>query len=92
MKVRAHVLVSGFVQGVFFRSEIRREAMKRDVAGWIQNLAYGRVEAVFEGEEGEVDQLVDFCKKGPPGARVAGMSVRLETYTGEFDGFEISYS
>jgi acylphosphatase len=91
MKVRAHVFVSGMVQGVFFRSETQYEAKKRGVTGWVRNLPDGRVEAVFEGEEEKVKQLINFCKHGPPGARVKGVDVRWENYTGEFKDFEIRY-
>ncbi|MGB9778102.1 MAG: acylphosphatase [Candidatus Bathyarchaeales archaeon] len=91
MKVRAHVFVSGMVQGVFFRSETQYEAKKRNVTGWIRNLPDGRVEAVFEGEEEKVKELINFCKRGPPGARVTSVNVCWETYTGEFKDFEIRY-
>jgi len=91
MKVRAHVFVSGKVQGVFFRSETRREAKKRGVKGWVRNLPDGRVEAIFEGEEKSVKELIEFCKRGPPGARVTNVEVFWESPTGEFKDFEIKY-
>lgn len=91
MKVRAHVFISGRVQGVFFRSEARHEAKRRGVKGWVRNLPNGRVEAVFEGEEENVKELVEFCKRGPPGARVRNVDVVWENYTGEFKDFEIRY-
>ncbi len=91
MKVRAHVLVSGRVQGVFFRSETRREARKWGVFGWVRNLLDGKVEAVFEGEEEAVNVLVEFCKRGPLDALVAGVKVDWENYKGEFQGFEMRY-
>jgi acylphosphatase len=91
LKVRAHVLVSGRVQGVFFRSETKYEAKKLRVKGWVRNLPDGRVEAVFEGEEGSVKELVEFCRGGPSGARVTGIDVVWEDYSGEFEGFEIRY-
>lgn len=89
MKVRAHVIISGRVQGVFFRSETKLLARRLDVTGWIRNLGDDRVEAVFEGNETNVTQLVNFCKKGPSGATVANVRVAWETYTGEFGSFEI---
>lgn len=92
MKVRAHVFVSGRVQGVFFRSETRREAMRQGVKGWVRNLRDGRVEAVFEGEEEAVKALVDFCREGSPSARVTDLDVKWEDYTGEFRDFRIKYS
>lgn len=89
MNVRAHVLISGRVQGVFFRSETGLQAKKLDVKGWVRNLADERVEAVFEGEETAVKRLVDFCRKGPPGARVTNVNVLWEAYRGEFRSFEV---
>ena len=89
MRVKAHVFVSGRVQGVFFRSEAELQAKALNVTGWIRNLADGRVEAVFEGEETNVRQLVDFCKRGPPGASVRNAKAVWQTYTGEFDRFEV---
>ncbi len=83
------MLVSGRVQGVFFRSETSLRAKRLDVVGWVHNLVDGRLEAVFEGEEMNVKQLVDFCRKGPPGAKVANVNVVWETYTGEFRSFEV---
>jgi len=88
MNVRAHVTISGRVQGVFFRSETAFQARRLNIKGWVRNLPDGRVEAVFEGEESNVKQLIDFCKRGPPGARVTNMNVSCETYTGEFSSFE----
>ncbi|MBS7616561.1 acylphosphatase [Candidatus Bathyarchaeota archaeon] len=91
MNVRAHVFVNGRVQGVFFRYETRREARKHGVKGWVRNLSDGRVEAVFEGEEETVKKLIDFCKSGPPGAKVVKVDVKWEDYAGEFKDFEIRY-
>ena len=91
MKVRAHVFVSGRVQGVFFRSETRYEAHRRNVAGWVRNTSDRRVEAVFEGEKEDVEKVIDFCRRGPPGARVNKVSVQWEDYTGEFRDFKIRY-
>jgi len=78
MKARAHVVVSGRVQGVFFRSETQDEANRRSVSGWVRNLPDERVEAVFEGEKEDVDRLIEFCRRGPPGARVSRVDVQWE--------------
>jgi len=91
MKTRVHVFVSGYVQGVFFRSETRREARKYGLTGWVRNLRDGRVEAVFEGEEDAVKKLVEFCRHGPSGAMVTSIEVFWEDYKGEFNNFEIKY-
>jgi acylphosphatase len=89
MKVRAHIFVSGRVQGVFFRMETRDEATKRNVTGWVRNTSGGRVEAVFEGEREDVEEVIEFCRSGPPGARVAKIDVQWKEYTGEFESFKI---
>jgi acylphosphatase len=91
MKARAHVLVSGRVQGVFFRTEAKHKADRYGAKGWVSNLPDGRVEAVFEGEEEAVKALVEFCKRGPPGARVTCVDLTWEDFTGEFDGFKIKH-
>ena len=85
------MFVSGLVQGVFFRSKTSAEARKQGVTGWVRNLFDGRVEAVFEGEEESVKRLLVFCRTGPAGARITKVDVVWETYTGEFDSFEIKY-
>lgn len=91
LKARAHVYIAGTVQGVFFRSETQDEATKQDVTGWIRNLRDGRVEAVFEGEKDRVDRLVEFCRRGPHGARVMNVEIFWKDYTGEFRDFRIRY-
>jgi acylphosphatase len=89
MKVRAHILVSGRVQGVFFRVKTRYEAMKRNVTGWVRNKSGGQVEAIFEGKREDVEKLIDFCRNGPPSARVTDIDVQWEEYRGEFNAFNI---
>ena len=88
MKVRAHVFITGAVQGVFFRSATEDIARKYCVTGWIRNLPDGRVEAVLEGEENNVKKTIDFCRKGPPAAKVTKVDASWETYSGTFDDFE----
>jgi len=91
MRVRAHVFVSGRVQGVFFRSETSYEAKRRNVVGWVRNTSDGRVEAIFEGEKEDVEKIIDFCRRGPPGARVTKVDIQWENYTEEFRDFKIRY-
>jgi acylphosphatase len=88
---RAHVYVNGRVQGVFFRTETEEEATRLGVTGWVRNLPDGRVETVFEGEKDRVESLIEFCRRGPPGARVTDAEVIMENYVGEFRGFRIRY-
>lgn len=68
--MRVRILVSGHVQGVFFRESTRRQAEALGVAGWVRNLPDGRVEALFEGSGPRVEELVLWCHRGPPAARV----------------------
>jgi acylphosphatase len=75
---RKRVIVSGRVQGVFFRDTTRQRAEVAGVAGWVRNTPDGTVEAVFEGEPGAVDELVEFCRRGPGRAEVAGIEVEEE--------------
>jgi acylphosphatase len=69
-RVRQRVVITGRVQGVFFRDSTRREAARRGVAGWVRNRGDGAVEAVFEGPSDEVEAMVAFCRRGPRGAVV----------------------
>ena len=73
--VRARVLVSGRVQGVWFRESTRERARQLGLSGWVRNLRDGRVEALFEGERAAVDAALDFVREGPPLARVVSASV-----------------
>jgi acylphosphatase len=91
MKARAHVFVSGRVQGVFFRSETKHRADSHGVKGWVRNLPDGGVEAVFEGEEEAVKALIEFCEHGPAGARVTRVDLAWEKPTGTLEGFKIKY-
>jgi acylphosphatase len=86
--IRKRVLVSGDVQGVFFRDTCRRMARDHGVAGWVRNLPDQRVEAVFEGAPDAVDRLVRWAGHGPPQARVAAVEVRDEDPEG-LSGFAI---
>jgi acylphosphatase len=86
--IRRHLVVHGNVQGVFFRDSTRDEAQKRGVAGWVRNRSDGTVEAVFEGDSGSVEALVDFAKSGPSRADVERVDVEDEQPEG-LDRFEV---
>lgn len=87
-RVRAHVFVSGRVQGVFYRATTRDTARQKGVDGWVKNLDDGRVEAVFEGDSETVAEMVEWCHTGSPQARVEDVEVDYEDPAG-IEGFEI---
>jgi acylphosphatase len=86
--VRYRVFVSGRVQGVFFRDTCRQIADEHGVTGWVRNLPDGRVEAVFEGTQDDVQKLVDWTRHGPRRAAVADVWVRQEQPEG-LDTFRV---
>ena len=79
--VRAHVWVTGKVQGVFFRTHVRTQAKLIGLKGWVMNLDDGKVEAVFEGDRDSIDEILEFCKKGPEGSVVDNIEVKWEKIT-----------
>lgn len=89
MKVRAHVYFYGRVQGVFFRSNCQRKAIELGVSGWVRNLPDGSVEAVMEGEEERVRELIHWCRHHQPYARVTDVRVEWEKPRGEGDTFRV---
>lgn len=91
MKVRAHIYISGIVQGVYFRSNLKAWAKESKVTGWVKNLYDGRVEAVLEGERTSIEEVISLCRIGPPGAKVDKVDIEWEGYKGEFSSFEIRY-
>jgi len=85
---RKRVIVSGRVQGVFFRDSTRRRAESAGVTGWVRNTADGTVEAVFEGEDSAVEEMIAFCRSGPGRAEVSAVDVEDEQPEG-LSGFEV---
>ena len=90
-KIRAHIFVSGKVQGVFYRESTKKKAERLGVLGWIKNLRDGRVEAIFEGDKGNVEEMVNWARKGPIWAKIEALELIWDDYQGEFKGFEIRY-
>lgn len=89
-RVRAHVYVSGRVQGVYYRATTRDRAREWDVDGWVRNLDDGRVEAVFEGAEAAVEEMVEWCQEGSQAARVEDVEAGYEEPEG-LEGFSIRW-
>ncbi len=90
-QVRAHVFVEGRVQGVFFRATTYDMASALGLAGWVRNCRDGRVEAVFEGNRSDVEEMIKWCHKGPPGAIVSKVDIDWEEPRGKSGGFSIKY-
>lgn len=91
MNKRVSIIVHGRVQGVAFRQCTVQRALHLGVNGWIRNLPDGSVEGRFEGNEPAVNALVDWCRQGPPAARVEEVEIREEAWRGEFGDFGIRY-
>ena len=88
---RIRVVISGKVQGVFFRAAARRAAADLNLTGWVRNMDDGRVEAVLEGEDADVNKMIEWCKVGPPSALVENVTTSEEHYTGGFHDFSIKH-
>jgi acylphosphatase len=90
-KQRVHLFISGKVQGVFFRQAMKVTAKKNHVTGWVKNLKDGRVEAVIEGEDLNVSNVVEWCHAGPANARVEDVVIKNEKFKDEFTKFDVLY-
>ncbi len=88
---QAHVWISGHVQGVFFRQTTHEEALRRGLTGWVRNLRDGRVEATFQGSQEELEEMVRWCHRGPPGAWVRDVEVIWEEPDPAVAGFRVTY-
>ena len=88
-KTRAHIFVSGRVQGVFFRRNIKNKAEKLGLTGWVKNLADGRVEAVFEGDKDKIEEIIKWTEGGSFLAKVENLEVVWENYENDFQNFKI---
>ena len=88
-RARVHLLVSGIVQGVSFRFCTVEEARRLGVAGWVRNLADGRVEAEAEGERARVEALVAWCRRGPPAAQVDEVAATWSAFAGDLGAFSM---
>lgn len=89
-KVRAHATIQGLVQGVFYRVCCAERAQQLGLTGWVRNTRNGDVEAVFEGDRPAVEEILRWCRIGPPGARVTDVVVDWQPYRGEFPRFAIT--
>jgi len=90
-KICVRAIISGRVQGVFFRMETRKAAQEIGVFGWVKNKEDGTVEALFEGEKELVNSVLEWCRKGPLLSEVKEVSLSREEFTGSYDSFDITY-
>lgn len=88
---RVHIFVYGRVQGIFFRYNTNKVANKLGLKGFVRNLDDGGVEVIAEGNKNNLKELIEFCKKGPLGARVKDIKINFEKAKNEFSGFEVRY-
>jgi acylphosphatase len=88
---RVQVLISGRVQGVFYRARTRDQALARGLTGWVRNLPDGRVAAVFEGDREQIEGMLAWCRIGPSYAAVDEVLTDWQPYKGEFQDFSIRY-
>ena len=88
---RVHLMVSGKVQGVFFRQALKVIAKKNNVLGWVRNLTDERVEAILEGDSKSVNSVIDWAKTGPANSRVDNIEISNEEFKNEFSTFEVLY-
>ena len=90
MKSRAHIFISGKVQGVFFRENTRKKAAEFGLSGFVRNLSNGKVEAIFEGEKEKIEKIIQWIKKEPETAQIENIEIDWQNYQGEFENFEIT--
>lgn len=91
MNKRVRLIVSGRVQGVFFRAETQSQALRLNLKGWVRNMSDGRVEILIEGDAADVDRMMAWCHKGPRLSKVEKVDHHDEPFQGTFDDFEIVY-
>ena len=90
-QARVHIRVTGRVQGVGFRAFVLQSGPLFGLTGWVRNMADGRVEAVFVGDDADIDKMLAWCHIGPSAARVDEVLTEEEPPTGEFRDFSIKY-
>jgi acylphosphatase len=90
-RVSVHLRISGRVQGVYFRASTAEEARRIGLTGWVRNLSDGSVEAHAEGSRERIDELVRWCRTGPPAAVVSDVEADFGEAQGQFSGFNVRY-
>jgi acylphosphatase len=88
-KNRAHLTISGHVQGVWYRGSTKQQADDLGLTGWVRNCKAGQVEIIVEGADVAIDKLISWCRTGPSTARVTDIQIDFDDYRGEFVGFSV---
>ncbi len=91
VKLQVQVIISGRVQGVWFRANTKQKAEQLGINGWVKNIADGKVAALFEGDEKHVQEMIEWCHHGPPLAKVENIEVKKQSPTNGFEGFSVRY-
>lgn len=91
MNTNVHIIISGGVQGVFFRASTKQKAEQLGLTGWVRNTQDGNVEAIFEGEADKINEMIEWCRHGPTLSKVKNVEVKRQSPTNGFDGFSIRY-
>jgi acylphosphatase len=91
MKKKVYIIIYGKVQGVWFRLNTKNKADELGICGWVKNTEDGKVEAVFEGDENKITEIIEWCSKGPSKARVSKIEIFKKNYAKEYDDFSIIY-
>jgi acylphosphatase len=86
---QAHLIISGYVQGVWYRKFVKTNAVKLGITGWVRNITNGKVEAIIQGEEKPIEQLIKMCRVGPQFAEVKNVDVEWEVVEEKFEEFVI---
>ena len=91
VKSSVHILVTGKVQGVFFRQATKVIAVKNNVTGWVKNLESGQVEILLEGDIQNVNSVIDWCHNGPANSRVDEIKTKQQEFSGQYSNFKVLY-
>ena len=86
---QAYLIISGRVQGVFYRASCQDVAVSYGLKGWVNNLPSGQVCVLVQGKKDKIEKLIEWCKKGPPNARVADVKIKWQDVREKFNTFKI---
>ncbi len=88
---QVHLIISGKVQGVYYRASCQEIAIRYDLKGWVKNLSTGQVEVLAQGKKEKIEKFIAWCNKGPPNATVNNIKIKWQPLNGSYNIFEITY-